>query len=231
MNTVARWIDATIEALEPLAEPERAVGTEAYMKHVAPFLGIRTDDRRRALTAAWRELPGLDEPTTAAVCFALWELPEREFQYAACDLLARTTRTLSAAFVPDVGERLLVTKPWWDTVDSLGSSVVTPVVARNQELVALMWSWMDSGDRWLIRAAVQHQRGLKGRTDLVRLFAICDRVATDREFFIAKAVGWALRDTAAFAPADVQAFVDAHPKLSAVARREAVRGLARSARP
>jgi 3-methyladenine DNA glycosylase AlkD len=91
-----------------------------------------------------------------------------------------------------------------------------------------MWSWWESGDRWLVRAAIQHQRGLRERTDLDRLFAMCDGYAADREFFIAKAIGWALRDASAWAPELVQAFVDAHPDLSAVARREAVRGLARS---
>ena len=164
------------------------------------------------------------------MCAALWELPEREYQYAACDLIAKRSGTLSAGFLPNVTQNLLMTKPWWDTVDSLGSAAVSPLVERHH-LVDLMWSWMDSGDRWLVRAAVQHQRGLKERTDVDRLFAMCDQVASDREFFIAKAVGWALRDTTSFAPTEVQAFVDDHPQLSAVARREAVRGLARSARP
>lgn len=202
----------------------------AYMKDVSEFLGVQTPDRRRALATAWKTLAPLDERSLTAVCNALWELPEREYQYAACDLIGNRSRTLSAAFVPDVTQRLLTTKPWWDTVDSLGSSAVTPLVERHH-LVDLMWTWMDSGNRWLVRAAVQHQRGLKQSTDLPRLFAMCDRVATEREFFIAKTVGWALRDTCATAPAQVQAFVDDHPRLSSVARREALKGLARSARP
>ncbi len=92
-----------------------------------------------------------------------------------------------------------------------------------------MWRWLDSGDRWLIRAAIQHQRGLKGHTDLDRLFAMCDRFAADREFFIAKAIGWALRDVTRWDAPAVQRFVDAHPDLSTVARREALRGLSRAA--
>ena len=92
---------------------------------------------------------------------------------------------------------LLTTAPWWDTVDSLGSAAITPLVARHPADVDLMWAWLDSGDRWLIRAAIQHQRGLKEGTDLDRLFTMCDRFADDREFFIAKAIGWALRDVTA----------------------------------
>ena len=93
-----------------------------------------------------------------------------------------------------------------------------------------MWAWWESGDRWLVRAAIQHQRGLKERTDLDRLFTMCDRYAADREFFIAKAIGWALRDVTRWAPDAVQGFVDAHPDLSTVARREARKGLDRASR-
>ncbi|MDI1289167.1 MAG: DNA alkylation repair protein [bacterium] len=224
------WLSATVDALTPLADPARALLMAAYMKDVSDFLGVPTPDRRRALATAWKPLSPLDEQSLAAVCAELWELPEREYQYSACDLIATRSRTLSAAFVPDVAQNLMTTKPWWDTVDSLGSAAVTPLVERHR-LVELMWSWLDSGDRWLVRAAIQHQRGLEERTDLDRLLGMCDRVAAEREFFIAKAVGWALRDTTAFAPAEVQSFVDDHPRLSPVARREALRGLARSARP
>lgn len=226
-----RWVVATVNALEPLRDPDNAVPMAAYMKHVAPFLGIPSPARRAALATGWKSLPTFDEPVLVSICEALWQLPEREYQYAACDLIAKYSRTLSAAFVPGVGQRLITTRPWWDTVDALGSAAVTPAVDRHPQLVELMWEWMDSDDRWLVRAAVQHQRGLKDRTDLARVFAMCDRVASQREFFIAKAVGWALRDAAKLDPVAVQGFVDDHPALSAVARREAVRGLARSARP
>jgi 3-methyladenine DNA glycosylase AlkD len=105
------------------------------------------------------------------------------------------------------------------------------LTARHADTIDLMWQWWDSGDRWLVRAAVQHQRGRKEGTDLDVLFAMCDRYAEDREFFIAKAIGWALRDVTRWDPAAVQDFLDAHPDLSTVARREATKGLSRPARP
>jgi len=225
------WVEATIGALSSLRDPVRAAPMAAYMKDVSDFLGVPAPARRAAQKSAWASLSPLDEEALTSVCGLLWELPEREYQYAACDLMARHERSLSASFILDPVERLLTTKPWWDTVDSLGSAAVTPTVTRNPDLVETMWEWMDSGDTWLIRAAVQHQRGLKERTDVDLLLGMCDRVCTEREFFIAKAVGWALRDTAAFAPSAVQSFVDDHPRLSAVARREAIKGLDRLARP
>jgi 3-methyladenine DNA glycosylase AlkD len=225
------YVESTVAALAPLADPTRAAAMQTYMKDVAPFLGVSSPDRRAAQRAAWRGLPLLVESDLASACDVLWDLPEREYQYAACDLIARHTALLSPDFVAGTTQTLLTTKPWWDTVDALGTVVVSPVVARNPPLVDLMWQWLDSGDRWLIRAAIQHQRGLKERTDVTRLLAMSDRFAADREFFVAKAIGWALRDVTAWDAGAVREFVADHPDLSAVARREATRGLARSDRP
>ena len=221
------WVQAASAALTPLADPVNATHMRAYMKDIAPFFGIMTPTRRTALRAAWKPLGLLTEPGLSSTCREFWSLPEREYQYAACDLIARHSRVLSADFIGGTAQDLVVTKPWWDTVDSLGSVAITPVVANHSELVELMWTWLDSGDRWLIRAAIQHQRGLRDETDLDTLFAMCDRFADDQEFFIAKAIGWALRDASSLDAAAVRAFVDEHPGLSSVARREAERGLAR----
>jgi len=229
MSGATVWVDATVEALTPLADPDRATPMRAYMKDVSPFLGITSTIRRSAQRSAWRGLPALSPPEVADAARALWALPEREYQYAACDLLAREARRLPGDFVADPVESLLTDRPWWDTVDALGTAVITPLVAAHPDQVPTMWRWLDSGDRWLIRAAIQHQRGLKDRTDLDRLLAMCDRFASDREFFIAKAIGWALRDVTRWDATAVQGFVDAHPDLSTVARREALRGLDRAA--
>lgn len=228
MTVGTEWVDTTIAALAPLANPVDAPAMRAYMKDAAAFLGIRTPVRRAALRAAWKDLPAPGADEVGQIALRLWALPEREYQYAACDLIARQARRLPGAFLAEPVQGLLTTKPWWDTVDSLGTAAITPLVDRHPDQVDLMWAWLASGDRWLVRAAIQHQRGLKDRTDLDRLFAMCDRFAGDREFFIAKAIGWALRDATAWNPAAVRVFVDDHPSLSAVARREASRGLARS---
>jgi len=225
------YVDAAVAVLSPLADADRAEPMRRYMKDVAPFLGVSTPDRRGALKVAWSDLPELDANELARACDELWGLPEREYQYAACDLVDRHRRHLPAEFIADPVERLLTTKPWWDTVDSLESASICPVTARHPELVDLMWQWLGSGDRWLIRAAIQHQRGRKQDTDVDLLYAMCDRFAEDREFFIAKAIGWALRDSTRWDREGVQRFGDDHPRLSAVARREALRGLARSTRP
>lgn len=231
MSLADDWVDATVSALRPLACAPNASAMRRYMKDVSPFLGITTPDRRAALRSAWKPLPTPSPADVAEIARGLWALPEREYQYAACDLLARTVRVLPGEFVVEPVERFIGDRPWWDTIDSLGSSAIASIVAAHPEQIDTMWAWWDTGDRWLVRAAIQHQRGRKEDTDLDILFAMCDRYAEDREFFIAKAIGWALRDVTRWDRVAVQGFLDEHPGLSTVARREAVRGLARSGRP
>ena len=80
---------------------------------------------------------------------------------------------------------------------------------------------------WLNRAAIQHQRGRKFETDVKLVLKYCDDHASSDEFFIVKAIGWALRDIAKINPKAVRDFLKAHPDLGRVAVREAERGLAR----
>ena len=222
------WVRATQQALSPLADEGHAVDMSRYMKHVAPYLGIRTPARRSALKASWKSLEPLDEAGLAKFALAMWQLPEREYQYAACDALDWYRGDLSADFLHAPVQHLVATRPWWDTVDNLGSAIITPLVNACPELVTTMWAWLESGDIWLARAAIQHQRGNRDQTDLQLLFSMCEVHITDGEFWIAKAIGWALRDVSAYWPADVQAFVDRHPDIAPVARREAQRGIDRA---
>lgn len=227
MTTVRTWLTAIDQALLPLADAQNAAPMQAYMKDVASFLGIKTPERRRAVRTVARSLPRPDAALLADLSLRLWDKPEREYQYVACDLLARFHRSLDASFLLDPMPRLLTTKPWWDTVDGLVTAAICPLTARFPGQEPVMWSWCRSGDRWLIRASIGHQRGRKDATDMDLLLAMCEAHASDREFFIAKAIGWALRDVAPYFPVAVQAFVDSHPALTPVARREALRGLTR----
>ena len=91
----------------------------------------------------------------------------------------------------------------------------------------MVLAWSASGQLWLVRAAIQHQRGWRDATDVPFVLSLCADHAGEREFFVQKAIGWALRDLAPLDPAAVTAFVDDHPELTRVATREAERGLDR----
>ena len=224
----AKVVGAAVTALPPLADPERAVQMAAYMKGVAPFLGIYAQPRRAALRREWKALPA---PTSDELGFAarsLMQLPEREYHYAAYDLIDRYRRYADGSFLIEFGGELLTTTPWWDTVDGLVNAAVSPL-CRVYPVPTLIDAWSESGDRWLVRAAIGHQRGWRGDPDVPRVLALCDRHWNDPEFFVAKAIGWALRDLAAIDHVAVQQFLETHPQRNAVAVREARRGLQRLA--
>ena len=209
-----------------VAVPTDAGSMAEYMQHVAPFLGVKADARRRVVRNWCTQMSVNTADAVVSFVQQLLTEPEREFHYAAADVTAYWRRLLDASFVDRHVEQFLLQYPWWDTVDLWGSDVINPLCVR-YDCTATMWRWNASSNRWLIRASIQHQRGRKRDYDVELILALCLPHITDTEFFVAKAIGWALRDMAKYQPARIQQFVEAHPQLSVVARREAMRGLHR----
>ncbi|CAL9378197.1 hypothetical protein SUDANB43_00999 [Streptomyces sp. enrichment culture] len=205
------------------ADPERAVGQRAYMKDVAPFLGMTSPVRRSLSRTVLAGLPRPDEPDCAAVALRCWRLPEREYHYFAVDYLRRHVTRCSSGFLPVV-RHLLTTVPWWDTVDLLAAHVVGGLVAADRDLTAVMDAWIGDEDLWLVRTALLHQLRYKERTDTDRLFGYCARQSGHGDFFVRKAVGWCLREYAKTDPDAVRAFVAEHrTRLAPLSVREALR--------
>lgn len=213
-------------ALEAAAEPALAPAMSAYMLNQFMFLGIQTP-RRRALTMAL--IKGLAGPSDRpaqmhrAVIDAatrLWALPAREYQYVACDLLMHHQARLQPSDLPEL-EALVQQRPWWDSVDQL-AKVVGAVVHRHPELQARMDELIASPNTWLRRVALLHQLNWRHDTDEARLFRYCLACAGETEFFIRKAIGWALRQYARSQPESVRQFLARHGhQLAPLSRREA----------
>jgi 3-methyladenine DNA glycosylase AlkD len=209
------------------ADPERAAGMGAYMRNQFEFLGLATPARRALSREVLAGTAAPDQDELGAVVLACWELPEREYQYFACDLLAAHARTLSPQFLPTV-RHLVTTKSWWDTVDALAAAVVGRIVAGYPAAVATMDQWLVDPNLWLNRTAILHQLTGKQDTDTERLFRYCLAQAGHRDFFIRKAIGWALRQYAWTDPAAVHRFVTAHAaELSPLSIREATKNFSR----
>ncbi|MCX5138758.1 DNA alkylation repair protein [Streptomyces sp. NBC_00338] len=221
--------DTVLERLTVLyptaADAVRARTAAAYMKDVAPFLGIPTP-RRRALSRTVLEgIPRPDEADCTAIALRCWALPEREYHYFAVDYLRRHVARCSSGFVP-VLRHLVSTVSWWDTVDLLAAHVAGPLVAAGPELRRTMDEWIEDDDLWIARTALLHQLRFKEATDSRRLFAYCLRRAGHPDFFIRKAIGWALREYAKTDPRAVRDFVDgARDRLSPLSVREATKHL------
>lgn len=206
-----------------------ALKMAAYMRGQFPFLGISSPVRRALAREAFAGLPPPAEADLADAMCALWALPEREYQYTACDLGTRHIRRCGPQFLA-VLQALLTAKPWWDTVDALAANAVGPLVLAHAALARVMDDWAGSDDLWLARSALLHQLRFRRSTDPQRLFRYCLLRAPDKEFFLRKAIGWALREYSKHDGPAVRAFVAAHAgELSALSRREALLWLERHA--
>jgi len=195
---------------------------QAYMKDIAPFFGIKATERRALLKEliALHGSPPLDE--LRAICRAAFACQEREMHHTAVDLVMRHAKRLTPDDLPWI-EELIITKSWWDTVDALAVHVVGVILKRHpKEITKWNKRWITHKDLWLNRTAILFQNKWKEDTDRVLLFANIDRHAAHKDFFIRKAIGWALRELAATDPKAVSAFVGSR-RLSPLSQREALR--------
>jgi 3-methyladenine DNA glycosylase AlkD len=211
---------------EKAADKEVAEGAAAYMRNQFEFFGIKTPLRRelgKELVTASKEL---SEKEIISLCKELWAQPEREFQYIACDILAKNAKRLSPSYVKRDAKWFITNKSWWDTVDSIRTSVEI-VVAANPKLKAEMEKWIVSNNIWMVRSALIHQLTLGSKTDEKLLFKFCEIQAEENEFFIAKALGWALRSYSYVDPRAVKRFVKEHPELTPLAKREGMKAINR----
>ncbi|MBU6529979.1 DNA alkylation repair protein [Streptomyces mayonensis] len=207
------------------ADPERAAQNRAYMRDVAPFLGLTSPVRRALYRTVLEGLPRPDEADCTAVALRCWRLPEREYHYFAVDFLRRNVTHCSSGLLPVV-RHLLTAVSWWDTVDLLAAHVVGGLVAADRGLTADMDAWIEDEGRWLVRAALLHQLRYRERTDTGRLFGYCARRPGHGDFFVRKAVGWCLREYAKTDPDAVRAFVAGHrTRLAPLSVREALRNI------
>jgi 3-methyladenine DNA glycosylase AlkD len=203
--------------LKALARPERAAGMRAYMREQFHYLGIATPERRSALKPLLRALKGSGPAELLKVARELWELPEREYQYVAIDLLSMHWQELDIEYIPALLD-FVRQKSWWDTVDAL-ASIIGDVLRHRHDY---MDEALAHADFWMRRIALLHQLGWRGNTDAERLYTYCLSLAHEKEFFIQKAIGWALRDYARHAPDEVRAFTQQHKsQLAALSFREA----------
>lgn len=213
-------------ALEPHRNPEQAAPMARYLKGRFPFLGLKRPELQplvKPLVVAVK--PVADEAWLSETIPLLWALPEREYQYVAVELLGRYQKRLTAASLPLLRERI-VTRSWWDSVDGVVGAALSPLTLRLPELRTEMDVWSRDENFWLRRAAILHQLKHHASTDQERLFDYCRANASDPEFFIRKAIGWALRTYATTDPLAVRTFVEANKaQLSHLSVREALKHL------
>lgn len=219
------WIAPLHAAFKQHACAPNAAGAFAYMKGIAPFFGLMTDQRRALVREHVAAHGAPDSKELPAIARAAFSCKEREMHYTAVDLLRKHAKKLGPKDLHLV-EELMTTKSWWDTVDLLAVHVAGAILrAHPKEIPKWNKRWITSDNMWLNRTAILFQLAWKEETNRDLLFANIERHAAHKDFFIRKAIGWSLRGLAETDPAAVKAFVRTH-KLSPLSEREALRKIA-----
>lgn len=220
--TLTAFLTAELTAL---ADADRAAQMAAYMKTDMPFFGVTATERDAILKAAKARFKRTHRAEIRADVEALWAQPQRELKYAAVRW-ARQAKGLHPDAVP-LYRRMIVDAAWWDLVDEIASHLIGQLVRKwPAEVWPIVDAWIDDDDLWLRRTAIICQLGSKAQTDTQRLFAFCLKRAHETDFFIRKAIGWALRAQGDVDPGPVVAFLEAHcDRLSGLSYREASRKL------
>ncbi len=218
------------DCLQANASSESASAMRAYMRDQFDFLGIKTPLRRQLLAQILQATgkSKFSAPEVLQLADLLWELPQREYHYIAVDLLAQHKKILRLQDVSALIQ-LAQKKSWWDSVDGL-AAVIGDIVfltrARSPDAQDTMDQALLHSSMWVRRIAMTHQLGWRLQTDTARLFLYALQLAAEEDFFIRKAIGWALRDYARWQPDQVRDFVTAHQiHFSALSVREALKHL------
>ena len=225
--TPKQFVNAVEHALMPLADEAKAQGMKAYLLDQFGFLGLPAPVRRQAVKdigkVQWQNASAL-----LAAAELLWQKPQREYRYTAVDLLRKHSALLTVNELPAL-QALLLQDPWWETVDGLSAviaEVMHAAVQQTPNAAVTMDVWLKHPSHWVRRSAMLQQLGWRLDTDTTRLFGYAQTLADEKEFFIRKAIGWALRDYARWNPQAVTAFLVQHRAvLSGLTVREAAKHL------
>lgn len=205
------------QALLGVASAERARAMRAYMRDQFDFLGVPTPQRRLVLKPMLKQLKGCTPPQLLEYARQLWQRREREYQYVALDMLSMHWKAFSADDLPGL-LALAQDKSWWDSVDGC-AAIIGDILRYTHEGMDLA---VQHNNMWVRRIAILHQLGWREKTDRERLFSYALQLAHEKEFFIQKAIGWALRDYARHDPEAVRRFTqEQQGHLSALSYREA----------
>jgi 3-methyladenine DNA glycosylase AlkD len=208
---------------DDVADKKIAEGQIAYLKNQFDAFGIKMAERRMIFKEYLKEnFPPQTEIESLAK--ELFAQPQREFHYCAIELLIANKKNLQPESI-DLFEYLIITNSWWDTVDYVSSHLVAPYFKKfHQQKNRITKRWNQSNHMWLQRVSIIFQNKYKKETDLALLTEYILPHTKSKEFFIQKAIGWALREYAYTDSDFVIDFVQTH-EMANLSKREALKNI------
>ena len=205
--------------------PENAFAMAKYMKNNFPFFGIKTEERRRIFKEIWKENKQEVATNTIQIAFDLYSKQEREFHYCAIEILIKECKGNYKKEDIKWIERLISNNSWWDSVDTIAKYILGEYLLEFPlETKKVIERFSNSENMWLNRSAILFQLGYKQKTNSAFLCSECLKQADSKEFFIQKAIGWALREYAKSNPEAVKEFVKTS-NLKPLSTKEALKNM------
>jgi 3-methyladenine DNA glycosylase AlkD len=220
------WVQSVQTAFSSADNPKIAAPMSAYMKNHFPFHGITSQHRTELLKDLLSKENLPEHNDLPLICRQLWQLPQREYTYAALTLMTKFHKKLTPTDIPWLID-LVTQKSWWDSVDTLAGSVLSTLVNRLPDTLWPNFEPLISADNfWLNRTAIIVQLKMRDKTDTDFLTAAILPHMHNKEFFLRKAIGWSLRQYARHNPQWVIDFVQQHQELlTGLSKREALKRL------
>jgi len=230
MSTLADTLRAR---LTTIADPARAPGMQAYMKSAMPYLGVAAVPMRQSCKALFKDLRWPDSAAWQADVLAIWRGAQfREERYAAVELSGvRAASAFQRMDALNMYEDMIVTGAWWDYVDAIAGQRLWAILENDRPAMRkAMLAWSRDRDMWKRRSSILCQLHAKAKTDLDLLYACIEPSLDSKEFFLRKAIGWALRQYAWTDPDEVRRYVAANEnRLSGLSKREALKNIGKAA--
>lgn len=215
------YLDILVKTFRKNKNPSNALAIKKYMRQKFDYLGIKTPERRKILNQFHKDNGHLESEKLSELILNLWQQKEREFQYIAIDILKRRIKKLPAEYMK-LYQELITSKSWWDTIDPIAINLAGGHIVNHPNEISKIQKWRYSDDIWLRRTSLLFQLKYKEKTDTKLLFSIINDNLGSQEFFINKAIGWALREYSKTDEAAVRSFV-ANTELSKLSTREALK--------
>lgn len=204
---------------------ENAAAMSKYMKNNFPFFGIKTVDRRRIFKNIWTENQGEVSENPREIALLLYSKKERELHYCALEILIKNLKKHYIKEDIQLIEKLITVSSWWDSVDVIAKFILGDYLQQFPlETDTVISRFSNSENMWLNRSAILFQLGYKEKTNFDLLKSVCEKHKTSTEFFIQKAIGWALREYAKTNPEAVKEFV-LNSNLKKLSEKEALKNI------
>lgn len=196
------------KAIQEKSNPENAEKMHQYLRNQFPFYGLKTEERRAVLKTIWKE--NLEEVTKnpRAIALELYGKEQREFHYCSIEILIKQLKGNYKKEDIQLIEKMLTTNSWWDSVDTIAKNILGAYLSEFPlETENVIDRFSNSNNMWLNRSALIFQLGYKHKTNFEILKSTCNKHKISNEFFIQKAIGWALREFSKTNPEAVRNFV------------------------